>query len=420
MRGSAAGLVRQRLSSPLLRRQAPAPDSHEQHTGQQLLDSDTQGAGARAPRNVIPSSVCSALMNTCMMTCSGACAAGNWPGSWKWRTMPGACGGAGRCSAERSDMGALAGHKRDGAVCTPGSVFRYLLRSGMCWTAAASAGPEPAPQVHVGHAAGRTALPAVPVPARGQVLGPRAPLRPTPNCFGSGLPRRAASARCGASRPWRSGRTAPAERTRLAQTRFHVAETRRELTRPLENLSPHTAGRTSSFDANITGGLCAPRPLLAKLPRDAALCVCAQQNVGAVHARACIRNPLLAVESAVTTWTANSTDCDCEQKRALTQQRCCAVTVSLRTCGEAVSSRSRTLGSECGSDSLSPAASSASCPPLPSAWPYTAPLADASRTGSRYAAHIAAALHVERPQRALNILLERERAGCSLAPFQGA
>jgi len=242
-------------------------------------------------------------------------------------------------------MGALAGHKRDGAVCTPGSVFRYLLRSGMCWTAAASAGPEPAPQVHVGHAAGRTALPAVPVPARGQVLGPRAPLRPTPNCFGSGLPRRAASARCGASRPWRSGRTAPAERTRLAQTRFHVAETRRELTRPLENLSPHTAGRTSSFDANITGGLCAPRPLLAKLPRDAALCVCAQQNVGAVHARACIRNPLLAVESAVTTWTANSTDCDCEQKRALTQQRCCAVTVSLRTCGEAVSSRSRTLGS---------------------------------------------------------------------------
>jgi len=105
MRGSAAGLVRQRLSSPLLRRQAPAPDSHEQHTGQQLLDSDTQGAGARAPRNVIPSSVCSALMNTCMMTCSGACAAGNWPGSWKWRTMPGACGGAGRCSAERSDTG---------------------------------------------------------------------------------------------------------------------------------------------------------------------------------------------------------------------------------------------------------------------------------------------------------------------------
>ncbi len=122
---------------------------------------------------------CQSNWATCMMTCSGACAAGNWPGSWKWRTMPGACGGAGRCSAERSDMGALAGHKRDGAVCTPGSVFRYLLRSGMCWTAAASAGPEPAPQVHVGHAAGRTALPAVPVPARGQVLGPRAPLRPT-------------------------------------------------------------------------------------------------------------------------------------------------------------------------------------------------------------------------------------------------
>jgi hypothetical protein len=96
------GRWRQRLSLPQSRRRAPAPDSRMQHTLHRLPEGGAQGAGARAPRNVTPSSVCSALMNTCMMTCSGACAAGNWPGSWKCRTMPGAGGGASRRSGQGS------------------------------------------------------------------------------------------------------------------------------------------------------------------------------------------------------------------------------------------------------------------------------------------------------------------------------